>query len=70
MKESEWAKLIAEWLDGELSGFCVEAGRRLTYANEIVEYREGETTYNEMAYETDILIYEKNRGGRGSLEWL
>ncbi|SFI52856.1 hypothetical protein [Nitrosomonas sp. Nm34] len=60
MKETEWAKLMAEKLGRELSGFNVEAGKNLIYANEIVEYGENETCYHEMAYETDILIYEKN----------
>ena len=59
MKETEWAKMVAEKLDSELSSFHVEAGKKLIYANEIVEYGEDETSYNEMAYETDILIYEK-----------
>jgi hypothetical protein len=61
MKETEWAKMVAEKLDSELSGFNVEAGKNLIYANEIVEYGENEngTSYNKMAYETDILIYEK-----------
>lgn len=59
MKETEWAKMVAKKLDNELSGFHVEAGKRLIYANEIVEYRKNETSYNEMSYQTDILIYEQ-----------
>lgn len=58
MKETEWAKLIAGKLDAELSGFHVEAGKKLIYANEIVEYDELSSQYNEMGYETDILVYE------------
>ena len=61
MKETEWAKLVADKLDRALSGFNVKAGKRLIYANEIVEYGENSTSYNEMAYETDILVYEKNK---------
>jgi hypothetical protein len=61
MKETEWAKFVAEKLDRELSGFNVEAGKRLIYANEIVEYREDCTSYNEMSYETDILVYETSK---------
>jgi len=61
LKETEWAKLVADKLDRALSGFNVEAGKRLIYANEIVEYGENSTSYNEMAYETDILVYEKNK---------
>jgi len=41
----------------------VEAGKKLIYANEIVEYRENDTTYKEMLYETDILIYKKHKDG-------
>ena len=61
MKETEWAKLVAEKIDSELSSFKVEAGKKLAYANEIVEYGEDDTLYNKMAYETDILIYEINK---------
>ena len=62
MKETEWAKLVAEKLDKALSGYGVEAGKRLIYANEIIEYGEDSTSYNEMAYETDILVFETNNG--------
>ncbi|ACN18050.1 conserved hypothetical protein (plasmid) [Desulforapulum autotrophicum HRM2] len=65
MKETEWAKLVAERLDTELSGFHVQAGKKLTYANEIIEYDEGSSLYNEMGYETDILIYEST----GEKKW-
>ena len=58
MKETEWAKSVAEKLDSNLSGFRAVAGKRLTYANEITEYHENGASYNEMLYETDILIYE------------
>ena len=60
MKETEWAKLVAERLNSELSSVCVETGKKLIYANEIVEYGEREASYNEMAYETDILVYEED----------
>ena len=60
MKETDWAKLIAEKLDKALAGYCVEAGKKLIYANEIVEYGDSINSYNEMAYETDILVYEKS----------
>jgi len=63
MKETEWAKLVAEKLDKALSGFSVEAGKKLIYANEIVEYGVESISYNEMAYETDILVYEINKDG-------
>ena len=62
MKETEWAKLVAAKLDKALSGYSVEAGKKLIYANEIVEYGEDATSYNEMAYETDILVFESNSG--------
>lgn len=62
MKETEWAKFVADKLDTEFSGFHVEAGKRLIYANEIVEYDENLYKYNEMAYETDILVYESLGG--------
>ena len=58
MKETEWAKLVADKLDTELSGFNVQAGKKLIYANEIIEYGEDTSLYNEMGYETDILVYE------------
>lgn len=58
MTELEWAKLVAKKLDRELSEFHVEAGKKLIYANEIIEYSESSPLYNEMDYETDILIYE------------
>ena len=63
MKEMEWAKLVAERLNGKLSGVCVEAGKKLIYANEIMEYGGEQATYNEMAYETDILVYEEDSKG-------
>jgi len=62
MKETEWAKLIANKLDAELKqqdqSLSIEAGVRLMYANEIKEYTEAEPIYNTMKYETDILVYE------------
>ena len=61
MKEREWAKLVAERLNSKLPSVCVETGKKLIYANEIVEYGGGEASYNEMAYETDILVYEEDR---------
>lgn len=60
MKETEWAKSVASKLDNSLSGFCVEAGKRLIYVNEIIKYEEKGAPYNKMTYETDILIYEEN----------
>lgn len=63
MKETEWAQLIADKLDQELSGYTVEAGKRLIYANEITEYGPTGAHYNEMAYQTDILVYEGNSDG-------
>lgn len=59
MKETQWAKQVAERLDSELSKYRVEASKKLIYANEIVEYGDDSTKYNEMGYETDILIYEE-----------
>jgi len=58
MKETDWAKIIATKLENELKGFSVEAGKWLNYANEIVEYGKDSPKYNEMSYQTDILIYE------------
>ena len=63
MKEKEWANRVAERLNSELSGVCVETGKRLIYANEIVECGEGQETYNKMSYETDILVYEGDSEG-------
>ena len=60
MKETEWAEFIAVELDRALSGYSAEAGRKLIYANEIVEYGGDASSYNEMAYETDILVFESN----------
>ncbi|MGD8351134.1 MAG: hypothetical protein PVI79_17940, partial [Gammaproteobacteria bacterium] len=59
MKETEWAKEVAERLDAEIKGFRIEAGKRLTYANEIIGVRPEANIYNEMSYETDILIFEE-----------
>lgn len=59
MKETEWAKIIASKLDKELSGYFVDDGKKLIYANEIVEYNNDTTSYNEMSYQTDILVSEK-----------
>jgi len=61
MKETEWAKFIAEKLDAEFRGFHAVSGQRLIYANEIMEYTREKPEYNEMAYETDILIYEGDK---------
>ncbi len=61
MKERDWAKFVAVELDRALSVFNVEAGKRLIYANEIVKYDDHSTSYNEMAYETDILVYEQSK---------
>ena len=58
MKETEWAQSVVNLLDSKLSGYRVESGKRLIYANEIVEYRDENAIYNEMAYQTDILISE------------
>lgn len=52
--------MVAERLNGELSGVCVETGKKLIYANEIMEYKEEQASYYEMAYETDILVYEED----------
>ncbi|MDR4516464.1 MAG: hypothetical protein MRK00_03625 [Nitrosomonas sp.] len=60
MKETDWAKFVAEKLDKALVDYCVEAGKKLIYANEIVGYGDSANFYNEMAYETDILVYEGN----------
>ena len=60
MKETEWAKSVAEKLDRTLPRFNVAAGKKLIYANEIVEYGENSKSYKEMEYETDILVYEVN----------
>ena len=61
MKETEWSKTIAQRLNDEFTGCCVAPGKRLIYANEIVEYQAKGIQYNEMSYETDILIYEETR---------
>lgn len=61
MKETEWAKFVAKTLDDDLEKFHVISGKKLIYANEIVEYHKESTTYNEMAYETDILVYEETK---------
>ena len=59
MKETEWAALVADWLNDEFSRYRVVAGDKLIYANEIVEYHEDDVVYREMKYETDIIIYEQ-----------
>lgn len=59
MKETEWAKELAVKLDSEIGDFRVEAGKKLVYANEIIEVRSDANLYNEMGYETDILIFEE-----------
>jgi len=62
MKEKEWAIYVTEKLNKELSrnrsDIKAEVGKRLIYANEIKEYRDDNPDYNDMSYETDILIYE------------
>lgn len=63
MKEPEWAKQIAEDLDKALPKFCVEPAKRLIYANEVKEYKENGVSYEQNGYQTDILIYQKNRDG-------
>jgi len=60
MKETEWADSIAKKLDAEFRGVNVVSGQKLMYANEIIEYTEEFPEYNEMSYETDILVYEGN----------
>lgn len=61
MKETEWAKFVAEMLDKEFPRFQIVAGQKLIYANEIVEYQGNSNSYHEMAYETDILVYEEGK---------
>jgi hypothetical protein len=61
MTETEWAKKIAEILSKELQGYGIEPGKSLLYANEIKEYGDNGNIYNNMAYETDILVYQKNK---------
>ncbi len=62
MKETDWAKEIAKRLDGALPHrFCVESGKRLIYANKIVQSEETETLYFKMSYQTDILVNEKGK---------
>ncbi len=62
MRETEWAKNITDRLDGELKSLCesysADTGIRLMYANEITEYEDEQPVYNDMSFETDILIYE------------
>ncbi len=62
MKETEWARQVADKLDAELrhqdNSLRAKAGIRLMYANEIKEYTDANPVYNTMKYETDILVYE------------
>jgi len=62
MKEVDWAKQISNKIERELlrtlPSIRVEACKKLIYANEIREYGNSTASYNEMAYETDILVYE------------
>ena len=63
MKETKWASQIAQRLDEHFRKFRVEAGKRLTYANEIREYGETQPIHKDMQYETDILLYEESNTG-------
>lgn len=58
MKESEWTTLIVKRLNDELSNVHAETGKKLIYANEIVEYDRKQPSCKNMVYETDILVYE------------
>ncbi len=63
MKETDWAKHMATLLQQRISNkngnLFVEAGKKLSYANEIICYEEGGEKSKTMVYETDILVYEK-----------
>jgi len=59
MKETEWAKKVAERLDKVVQGCRVEPAKRLIYANEILNHDKDEPLSKHMTYQTDILIYEE-----------
>jgi hypothetical protein len=65
MGEKEWVKTIIEDIELELrltnDNIRVEAGRRLTYANEILEYNDNNQPENHESkgFETDVLVFEK-----------
>ena len=46
MKEKDWGKFVADKLNITLLGFTVTTGKRLIYANELIEYSHNATFYN------------------------
>ncbi len=59
MNEVEWTRGVSQLLNKEFKNYSIEAGKKLTYANEITKYDNANPLYHDMKYETDILIYEK-----------
>ena len=67
MKEEDWVNSIYQEIERELKIFDetlrVSKSKKLPYSNEILEYNDKDIPINKHLtnYETDILIYEKNR---------
>ena len=62
MTEKEWVNFVTEMLDKALKDYnpqlSVDAGEKLVYANEIIEYTDDVPQYKQKLYETDFLISE------------
>ena len=58
MNEVQWTQMVSEILNDNFKDYCIEGGKKLTYANEIIKYNNDKPIYNDMKYETDILVYE------------
>ncbi|MGB1397134.1 MAG: hypothetical protein ACPG7R_04765, partial [Planctomycetota bacterium] len=63
MRETDWADSISEQLSETFPKYRIETGQRLTYAHEIREYTSDQSRYQQMKYETDLLIQEETRTG-------
>ncbi len=63
MRETDWADSISEQLSKAFPKYRIETGKRLTYAHEIREYTSDQSRYQQMKYETDLLIQEETRTG-------
>ena len=58
MNEVQWTQMVSEILDKKFKNYSIEGGKKLIYANEITGYKNDHPIYNDMKYETDILVYE------------
>src|SRR5262245_52200269 len=60
MNETEWAKSVQEFMSAYFRKsrptLSCQQGRRLTYASEIMLYKDKSPLYKETPYETDLLV--------------